>query len=220
MRIYANRDFTDKTNEYGPWTMHGVLGTDLVLEYDPTTREWVGEIPESYKYYLFLNETTEMWWEWSRYEWIEDHWEYSGAGTYEATQDATEITLDGYTTTRQPPVSNGVLALVSDIPTKTSELTNDSGFITSAQVPTPDKIEDLSSNIIYANRTAQYIEEVANWTDEYWPDFPLNLDADNNYWRADPSPSFYMTLKYNSGTWTLEFNENIGGEWVVDSASV
>lgn len=109
---------------------------------------------------------------------------------------------------------------LSAVPTKMSQLTNDSGFITAAQVPTPDKIEDLSANVIYANRNVQYIEEIANWTDEYWPDYPLNWDAENNCWRADPSPSFYMTLKYNSGTWTLEFNENIGGEWVVDSASV
>ena len=117
--------------------------------------------------------------------------------------------------------TNTTVANLTDLPTKTSDLTNDSGFITAAQVPTPDKIEDLSSNIIYANRTVQYIEEVANWTDEYWSDYPLNWDAENNCWRADPSPSFYMTLQYdNSGTWTLEFNENVGGEWVVDSASV
>ena len=110
---------------------------------------------------------------------------------------------------------------MDDIPTSTSQLANDSGFITSSEIPTSDKIEDLSANVIYANRTVQYIEEVANWTDEYYPDNPLNWDVENNWWIANVGPSFYMTLQYNnSGTWTLEINENIGGEWVVDSDSV
>lgn len=110
---------------------------------------------------------------------------------------------------------------LSAVPTKMSQLTNDSGFITAAQVPTPDKIEDLSAHVIYANRTVQYIEEVANWTDEYYQDNPLNWDAENNWWISYVSPSYYMKLQYNNaGTWTLEINENIGGEWVVDSASV
>lgn len=110
------------------------------------------------------------------------------------------------------------LANKSDLPTKTSDLTNDSGFITSAQIPTPDKIEDLSANIIYANRTVQYIEEVANWTDVNYPADPLNWDAENNWWMSYVSPSFYMKLQYNNaGTWTFETGENIGGEWFIDS---
>lgn len=112
------------------------------------------------------------------------------------------------------------LATLDDIPTKTSDLTNDSGFITSADVH-GDYIEDLSANVIYANRTVEYIEEVANWTDEYHPNDPLNWDAENNWWIANVSQSFYMKLQYNNaGTWTLEIGENIGGEWVVDSNSV
>lgn len=114
--------------------------------------------------------------------------------------------------------TNTPVANLTDLPTKTSDLTNDSGFITAAQVPTPDKIEDLSANVIYANRNVQYIEEVANWTDVDYPDNPLNWDADNNWWIANVSPSFYMKLQYNNaGSWTLEIGENIGGEWFIDS---
>lgn len=83
-----------------------------------------------------------------------------------------------------------------------------------------DYIEDLSANVIYANRTAQYIEEVANWTDVFYPDDPLIWDAENNWWRVDVSPSFYMKLQFNSGTWTLETGENVGGEWVIETDSV
>lgn len=44
-----------------------------------------------------------------------------------------------------------VVANKSDLPTKTSELSNDSGFITSADVPTPSYIEDANRNKIEAD---------------------------------------------------------------------
>lgn len=113
------------------------------------------------------------------------------------------------------------IANKSELPTKTSDLTNDAGFITSAEVPTPDKIEDLSANVINADRTVSYIEEVANWTEtQLFPNDPLNWDATNNWWRVDISPSFYLQLQFSSGTWTLVQGENIGGEWVEISDSV
>lgn len=194
-----------------PWIMANGAGTQYTFVWNAETQLWeVGNL---------------------RIGFIEGVWKYgikAGANinwikTNESPEDTLMLTFSMMSGSREAVSKKevvGTLAMESDIPTKTSDLTNDSGFITAAQVPTPDKIEDLSANVIYANRTVQYIEEVANWTDEYWPDYPLNWDAENNCWRADPSPSFYMTLKYNSGTWTLEFNENIGGEWVVDSASV
>ena len=96
-----------------------------------------------------------------------------------------------------------------------------SAFITSADVPVPSYIEDANGNKIEADRTVQYIEEVANWTDIYYPNDPLNWDAENNWWMANISPSFYMKLQYNNaGTWTLEIGEDIGGEWFIDSDSV
>lgn len=42
---------------------------------------------------------------------------------------------------------------LDDIPKKTSDLTNDSGFITAEQVPTPSYIEDTDGNKIEADRT-------------------------------------------------------------------
>lgn len=42
---------------------------------------------------------------------------------------------------------------LSSIPTKTSELVNDSGFVTASQVPTPSSIEDADENRINADRS-------------------------------------------------------------------
>lgn len=46
---------------------------------------------------------------------------------------------------------------LSSIPTKTSELTNDSGFVTASQVPTPSSIEDANENRINADRSVSYV---------------------------------------------------------------
>lgn len=55
-------------------------------------------------------------------------------------------------------VTQDELALKSDLPTKTSDLTNDSGFITSADVPTPSYIEDADGNKIEADRDIIYTD--------------------------------------------------------------
>ena len=46
---------------------------------------------------------------------------------------------------------------LSSIPTKTSELVNDSGFVTASQVPTPSSIEDANENRINADRSVSYV---------------------------------------------------------------
>lgn len=49
----------------------------------------------------------------------------------------------------------------ADVPTNTSQLSNDSGFITSADVPTPSYIEDATGNRINANLSCIYIDDTA-----------------------------------------------------------
>ena len=57
------------------------------------------------------------------------------------------------------------LANKSELPTKTSDLTNDSGFITSADVPVPSYIEDTDGNKIEADRTVEIVEQgEPHWT--------------------------------------------------------
>ena len=50
---------------------------------------------------------------------------------------------------------------LSAIPTKTSQLSNDSDYITLAQVPTPSYIEDATGNRINANLSCIYIDDTA-----------------------------------------------------------
>lgn len=56
---------------------------------------------------------------------------------------------------------NQLTTLSSAIPSTTSQLTNDSGFITLAQVPTPSYIEDATGNKISANLSCIYIDDTA-----------------------------------------------------------
>ena len=131
---------------------------------------------------------------------------YRWTSSVTGAEDALYLDLGGYVLRRdsvyQPVATDDMLAKVSQIPTSF------------------DKIEDLSANVINANRTVSYIDEVDYWSDYSYPLDPLNWDAENNWWRADISPSFYMKLQFNSGTWTLETGENIGGEWYIESDSV
>ena len=60
---------------------------------------------------------------------------------------------------RQQQSTNDALALKTEVPTKTSALTNDSGFITASEVPTPDKIQDSTGNVIHADGRVVKIEE-------------------------------------------------------------
>lgn len=63
---------------------------------------------------------------------------------------------------------SGTLATLDEIPTKTSDLTNDSGFITTSEVPTPSYIEDANENKISADRTVQYMGDgTPYWTVTY-----------------------------------------------------
>ena len=97
----------------------------------------------------------------------------------------------------------------ADVPTKTSDLTNDSGFITLAQVPTPSYIEDANGNKIEANRTATSLGSY-NW----WQNDTLKMEGTK-------TNSFYEnsiekdTLIFDNGQWTLTRYLKSGAEWVV-----
>lgn len=93
-------------------------------------------------------------------------------------------------------------------------MTNDSGFITSAEVPTPDKIEDLSANVIYANRTCQYMADGTPYWVITWNGNNYTLSGDSkNYASYFPSEPSAGDLGFS-----LSFYEWGGGEgeWYLD----
>lgn len=81
---------------------------------------------------------------------------------------------------------------VAQVPTKTSDLTNDSGFITSADVPTPSYIEDANGNKIEAD--GDYIKIIPVQEDTVWHfsatyspssasiSGDATYDSENHYW--------------------------------------
>lgn len=60
-------------------------------------------------------------------------------------------------------ITQGELALKTDLPTKTSDLLNNSGFITSADVPTPSYIEDTIGNKIEADLDCYSANLLSPW---------------------------------------------------------
>ena len=101
---------------------------------------------------------------WTSYvngEWIEDSTMFQGL----LPVGETEFTADGHTARMVYKYEDGKLATEDELPTKTSDLTNDSGFITLAQVPTPSYIEDATGNKIEADRTVEIVEQgEPHWT--------------------------------------------------------
>ena len=134
--------------------------------------------------------------------------------TYTPVLNEAKTQITGFVGSDTPcDASRQIVSLIGDRLAKMSDLSSISSI--------SPYIEDDEGNRIDADRTAHYIEEVANWTDADYPNDPLNWDADFNWWMANISPSFYMKLQYNNaGTWTLEIGEDIGGEWFIDSDSV
>ena len=74
------------------------------------------------------------------------------------TADLAEVATSG---------SYNDLSNKPSIPTKTSELTNDSGFITSAQVPTIDDTSVSSSSVWSSYKTSDVLGNKANSSDVY-----------------------------------------------------
>lgn len=120
-----------------------------------------------------------------------------------------EFTTMGVTATRNILV-NGKLAKISDLPTKTSDLTNDSAFITSADVPVPSYIDDgihrLEADLDYT--TTDY---TAPW---FWNSINLDWDSTNNRWDGnDGSTRVVLWWDTNQSKWGSDIYTDEFGEW-------
>lgn len=78
------------------------------------------------------------------------------------TEDELALKSDLPTKTSDLTNDSGFITS-ADVPTKTSDLTNDSGFITAAQIPTPSYIEDADGNRINANFSAKKSTTHKTW---------------------------------------------------------
>lgn len=96
----------------------------------------------------------------------------------------------------------------SDLPTKTSDLTNDSGFITSADVPTQTYIEDTIGNKIEADLDCWVADLTTPWTlADNSEVYTLTYNSDNADWEYINGTNAKVTLRYYemSGSWDLVF---------------
>jgi len=111
------------------------------------------------------------------------------------------------------------------LPTKTSDLTNDSGFITLAQVPTPSYIEDATGNQISANLSCTYIDNTA-WeitdpsSNKYVLEY-VGFIQSYHTWECVEPENIKLVLTY-SNDWELQVYtwQEIGPggdhDWVLD----
>ena len=144
-KIEADLSTHQKTSDFN-WYVDGVKGSPDNSFYgasytpsDPQYNGWVlhvtegSSMPDAY-------DITVNWTSYVNGEWIEDSTMFQGL----LPVGETEFTADGHTARMVYKYEDGKLATEDDLPTKTSDLTNDSGFITSAEVPT--KTSDLTND--------------------------------------------------------------------------
>lgn len=136
---------------------------------------------------------------------IESQWTSLGTFSLDNKSEATD-TYDGVTYSITGYV--GDIVTSSELPTKTSDLTNDSGFITSADIPTPSYIEDAIGNKINANLSCTYIDDTA-WevTDPSNNTYTLELVGHTIFrygvWEYVLPETINMKLGYSGNEWGL-----------------
>lgn len=132
---------------YVPWTVNGI---QLIFTGTSSSQDWTGDNGE-YKYELIGAQGTTAY-EWTLTYFMADGtgWEFMGEDVTQADIDATEIefTALGVTATRNVLVQDK-LALKSDLPTKTSQLSNDSGFVEQNNTAV---LHDLTCDSLVANQ--------------------------------------------------------------------
>lgn len=92
------------------------------------------------------------------------------SSTWSSDKINTELSAKADSSSLASVATSGSYADLSNkptIPTKTSELTNDSGFITSAQVPTIDDSTVSSTSVWSSNKTSAELGNKANSSDVY-----------------------------------------------------
>ena len=150
-KIEADLDCTLKDLTL-PWTL--VDGADTyTLNYDEQSGKWLYVESETKKIELSYT-TLDSMWELSFYVWNNGEWQYNNGSTTIQEEDATSLSIYDWTLTRNIMKSDK-LAKESDIPTKTSDLDNDSGFITASQVPpVPSNLSEYNNDVGFITASA------------------------------------------------------------------
>lgn len=116
------------------WTGWRIEGTDEILTGEKGAANNMPTSPEvDDEYYLIIFRTLDSKWELDRFVWTGSEWYNNANAETSGTIEDTTVDFSGWQTLVQVNES-GKLATNSEIPTKTSDLTNDSNFITSEQV--------------------------------------------------------------------------------------
>ena len=110
------------------------------------------------------------------------------------------------------------IAKTSDLPTKTSDLVNDSGFITSSAIPSSySSISDDDNNVIFASRAVRYMGDGDPYWVVTWDTVNYTLSGGDKYYASyfpsEPSPGdFGFSLTFYDygggyGEWYLEVQQ-------------
>jgi hypothetical protein len=146
------------------------------------------------------------------YLWNNDEWHFDTGSTTTQEKEATSLTILGWTLTRSI-LKNDKLAKESDLPTKTSDLVNDSGFITASAIPS--NVSEFNNDVGYLTASSSALAEKRDYNDLTYPgtvypsethrirEFDLNIEGGHN-------PRRYTLNKFSTNV------PNFGSMWAND----
>ena len=110
------------------------------------------------------------------------------------------------------PDQSGIIALASDIPTATSDLTNDSGFITSSAIPT--NVSAFTNDAGYITNSALTNYVTTNTAQTITGDKTLDFDNTSTYNNVIYTNQLDLTKDANYGWYDLDIrSSNSGYTW-------
>lgn len=139
---------------------------------------------------------------------VDEQWTDVGEFTLDSNAEAT-ITYEGVTYSITGYIGN--LVVNSELPTKTSDLTNDSGFITSADIITKRDLNDLN---IYVDPVVAYTPiEVTVWhTSVISTPYTLNWNGSTSWLYTDDGTSIQIYFDNYSNNYVIAGHiQDMGG---------
>ena len=226
--ISADRSFVTVTQLSGIWQLQYGATTNTLRGQSKTSMSYYPSEPEigDNGFHLTWGVNSTEYWTLEVYTYDGDWSHVEQHNSEDATSDATELVFPDSSVREciyEEPriVETGKLAKESDLPTKTSDLSNDSGFITSADIITKRGLYDMD---VYAEDVLSAGYYAVSAYDHYTGDFSMSAllkrQSSLTWWVWQSGISSSMSLQNTSTGWQFTYQNIDNGHGTMYTGSI
>ena len=226
--ISADRSFVTVTQLSGIWQLQYGATTNTLRGQSKTSMSYYPSEPEigDNGFHLTWGVNSTEYWTLEVYTYDGDWSHVEQHNSEDATSDATELVFPDSSVREciyEEPriVETGKLAKESDLPTKTSDLSNDSGFITSADIITKRGLYDMD---VYAEDVLSAGYYAVSAYDHYTGDFSMSAllkrQSSLTWWVWQSGISSSMSLQNTSTGWQFTYQNIDHGHGTMYTGSI